>query len=555
MQRLLVVWAGLLLVVGAVGAAAAQQRPALQSDAGNWFGAAATGAHEPAFRAPVQAGDFKLNFFGQIEADFEQRDNYDFNDDLQDAGSRVDNFIEQESRWGMDAVADRFKFHLMVEQEELFDRDVDADPSFFHLERAWGQYSFDWFDLRVGLQLFSADPVGLVYADDDWGVRVFKAHPGWSWNLAWFKKQSADGEAVGAGPGQTLGTGGFEDQDIFVVNAEFQLPNLLGEGSLMFTPFFVHNRDRRPLNNLPAATGLSTTAADVSRVTAGGARSSGQDVYYLGFFQRSKLGPLATRLGFAYAFGNDDTGISSATLQDTDISAWNLFADVAYPIGSLTLTAGVFVNSGDDDPNDGDANGYAAQSDFEIFGSDALWVDDQIKVLGVADDNIIPEGLSGAQTTRIRNGGVNAVSGFVTNSNATTPIRATGFYRPGGGQFSLQQNFGNPGMIAVDLRANYRATDTLALELGATYFRLYTNGGLFGFDGPVNPGNAGTVPSKAVDSEDLGYEVNAKAVWRFGKYFRLTPTLAIFIPGEATEQLAGADDVALHGMIEAMWVF
>src|SRR3972149_1545411 len=74
--------------------------------------------------AQVKQGDLDLTFHSQVDVDFEVRDNYDFNDKVHAINAREDFFVEQETRFWIDAKAGPFESRIMIEAEDFWDTDV-----------------------------------------------------------------------------------------------------------------------------------------------------------------------------------------------------------------------------------------------------------------------------------------------------------------------------------------------------------------------------------------------------------------------------------------------
>src|SRR3989304_4952204 len=152
--------------------------------------------------AQVKQGDLDLTFHSQVEIDFEVRDNYDFNDDVFAINGREGFFVEQETRFWLDAKAGPFESRVMIEAEDFWDTDVaeggaaqaaGEGSDLTNIEQAYGGYDFGFFKMRAGLQVFQLDPGEVVYIDDDFGVRLWQTNDWGGWNFFWvFNQEGSD---------------------------------------------------------------------------------------------------------------------------------------------------------------------------------------------------------------------------------------------------------------------------------------------------------------------------------------------------------------------------
>ncbi|UCD58837.1 MAG: hypothetical protein JSV16_06940 [Candidatus Hydrogenedentota bacterium] len=339
---------------------------------------------------PAEAKKLTENIYyrmrGSVELIAERRDTYTFNDDNKDEDTgfkrkggfaeilayySVD-FFHPEGIWAarvsgaLDYLNDRGnselkRFYNGRSNETYF------DASF---EEAWLEAKvFDTSNkLRIGLQEYKSDFVGLIYNDNDLGARLCGEKEKLTWNLAYFYKTEHDAVSELFDPE-------YADQNVFIATVQFNL------GTVSIIPSVHYNRDRRDDREL--------------------------DVTYLGIAHYGMIGPFATTSAFYYAFGEDDNAIFNPA-RDQDISALLIVADVGYPIGKFTPHLGVFYGSGDDDPSDGHAEGFDSIYDnINVWGENGIIIDDRINL---------------GRTTLMRdNSGIPSVRDFYEAANFINP--------------------------------------------------------------------------------------------------------------------------------------
>lgn len=318
-------------------------------------------APEEVREKPAEAKALTENIYykihGSIDVIAEDRDTYTFNDDTDssDIGfKRKEGFAEIVAFVSVDVFDADAKWAARVSAavDYLNDRGNDALDSSFNgqsndtyidvsFEEAWLEAKL--FDtpnrLRVGLQEYKSDFLGLIYNDNDLGVRLYGENEKLKWNLSYFYKTEHDAVSELFDPT-------YADQDVFIATLQFDV------GTVSVIPSVHYNRDRRDDREL--------------------------DVAYLGLAHYGMVGPFATTSAFYYAFGDDDNSVMNPA-RDQDISAFHIVADAGYPIGKFTPHVGVFYTSGDDDPTDGDARGFDSIYDtISVWGDNGIIIDDRI---------------------------------------------------------------------------------------------------------------------------------------------------------------------------------
>ncbi|MFQ5839239.1 MAG: hypothetical protein ACE5HK_00790 [Candidatus Methylomirabilales bacterium] len=439
--------------------------------------------------AKTKAGDIDLRFRTQIENDFEFRDNYDFDDTRAAVANdkRDSVFVETEVRIGFDGKAGNWRTHVLLESEDLWDRQNEGGGSGrLGLERAWAQYNFGNFTLRAGpSEYFKLDPASLVYADDDGMVRVFGKAGTINWQFGWIRRND-DGQSNSAGAVRS------EDQDL--IHGSFVLPVKNGGVNLNVTPFVLYNHDK----------------------TKGPTLST----FYFGVGAKGTTGPVNVLGEFAYVTGTDDTGVNTTTgATGVDVAGWAAIVAVAYPIPNspLTVEVGGVWSSGDDNSGDSDAEGFTGVfHDVELLNPDGIWVDDDIRVFAK----------NGVGDVRVKE-----------DDKFWTVLTSDGL----AAQTSNSEDFNlsNPGIQIYHAALHYKATPQLNVSGIFEHVRLFES---------VN--NVGGVATVDVTDKELGNEFAVRAVWKPEKYVTITPQLSYLIPGGAIEQLTGKDDAAFNFITE-----
>lgn len=444
-------------------------------------------------QATVKAGDIDFQFLTQIENDFEYRDNYDLNDQIPHISGDQRNglFVESEIRFGWTAKASNWRAHVLFEQEDLWDRNLEGGGSArLGLERAWGEYNFGPFTFQAGPSvLFTLDPAELVYSDDDPMARFYGKTAGVSWQFGWIRRNDDGATAAGA-------TTRLLDQDIIQGSVTFPLKN--GGLSLDVTPFILYNHDKTQGPTL--------------------------DTIYLGVGTRGTIFGVQTLAQFTYLTGTDDTTRNSTTAaigQGVDVNAWAALLSLAYPIPNtpLTLEVGGVWASGDDDPTDLDAEAFTGVfHDTEVFNSDGIWIDDDIFVQG-------------------RNGGTVRVK---EDDKHWTTLVPKGITASTGNLEDF--NLSHPGIQIYTAALHYKATPNL--NLSGIYQHIRTFETIADVQGAT-----GLVP---LSDEALGNEIALRAVWKVEKYVTITPQISYFIPSDGLQDIVGQDDSAFNAIVEVL---
>ena len=230
------------------------------------------------------------------------------------------------------------------------------------------------------------------------------------------------------------------------------------------------------------------------------------DVYYIGAAANEHLGRIVLLPAVYFAFGEQEDLNTGTT---TDISAYFVGIEFAYPKNWWTPRAAFFIASGDDDPTDDKAEGF-----------------DAIK------DNIA---LLGGNVSQVVNG-VN----FGTRQNSFFPsFRSVG----------TQSNFNNPGIMVLNGGIDFVLSPKLFFDANLNYFQ-YLEG-----EGFVVP--AGANSGLVIPSNDLGTELNAAITWRvfLNENLVLRAAINAFSPGDGGQAFLPNDDTVFSTRLNLFALF
>jgi hypothetical protein len=290
-----------------------------------------------------------------------------------------------------------------------------------NLERAWLQYTFEGTPVRilVGADLWRSDQAGML-SDDDPRFALYLDLPGDLEIGAWAVLQTS-----------SLRLGRTNDHDFwyYVFHAAYKgaKPMVLGLDVAYF-------RDR---STVSAATGGGGGAPQ-------GAAFVGQktdSVLVMPSFS-GNFGVLNVLLQPMLLFGSADGGLVAGSQPDYDIFAWGGVAAVEVNLGVVRPFLGVVIGSGDDDPDDGDLNGFATlpQREITILSGNPLFSVMDTTVAFGSRDVVTP-----AANNAVGGGGA-LFGGQEFSHTVGNPLndRIANFMHPG-----LNITYSNPGTLLI----------------------------------------------------------------------------------------------------------
>ena len=350
------------VVLVLVSVAAAQQKPEPVIRIGDWVEIG-----NEAFMNIIAGGDFRCN----------TAHNMDFEDRTRDRACDRDPFstvcINQETdglfvqaRWGADfRYQKNFLFQVLFQWEgaldgnliddrhndlspggtDIFGREAVTEDESTNLERIWLEYKFEGTPLRmrVGADLWYSDQAGMV-GDDDPRFALYLDLPGDLEIGAWAVLQTA---------AQRLGLTNDHNFTYYVFHASYK-----GAKPMVLALDVVYFRDR---SNLTAA-------------VAQGAAFQGQktdSVLIMPSFSGT-FGPVIALVQPMLLFGKVDTcnsffsGCATPGGNESDVFAWGGVGYLEVNLGIVRPFLGFIIGSGDDDPDDGDLNGFTTLPQREI---------------------------------------------------------------------------------------------------------------------------------------------------------------------------------------------
>ncbi|MBN2706966.1 MAG: hypothetical protein JXR89_11060 [Deltaproteobacteria bacterium] len=267
------------------------------------------------------------------------------------------------------------------------------------------------------------------------------------------------------------------------------------------------------------------------------------DSHHIGFYYQGGFGIIKPFFEAVYQFGSaDNTGLSAYRdyqtgqnfKEDYDISAYALAADVAFDLKELVgfkfePHIGIMYTSGDDDPTDGDLEGYTGVDNLQRFsshwGGENTIVGDTNLVLGTVLYGYLPE-LYGSGTP-VSTGGLENFSGN------------------GGGRGD------NPGLLMYSIGLNLAPKRFLIYNTNINIFNYNEDFRMLSYDGSVHQ----------IDSGYLGTEWDNEIILALSKNMFIKGQFSFFFPGEVVEDITEAysgekcDDVASRLALELIWNF
>lgn len=308
--------------------------------------------------------------------------------------------------------------------ETRTDRHVGLQEAFAEAKLFDVSRYYDFVSLRAGIQGFTSDFRGFVFAENQAGVRLFGNFGSnrYQWNLAFFdmlEKDTNSGLNTLDRRGQQVGIANLYVQDFLWPGYTTQLSFHYNDDEGRF------HYDENDFLVRPAPIG--DVAPHELRVA------------YLGWAGEGHIGRLNISHAFYEAFGTDDGDLIAGHRTDVDsqMAALELSVDVDWwrPVAS------VLWSSGDGAPTDRKARGFSAIFDNPKFagGPFSFWN---------------RQGIPLSQT------GVRLV-----NPNSLLPdLRSS--------KEEGQSNFVNPGLFLYGLFFDFKLTPKLTFDLNANYLRF-----------------------------------------------------------------------------------
>ncbi len=310
-----------------------------------------------------------------------------------------------------------------------------------------GSAYFDFTALRVGIQRFTSDFRGFVFADEQPGARLFGnfGNNRYQYNLAYFSLLEKDTNS---------GLNSFErrHQTVYVANLYWQDFLTLG-----YTANFslLYNNDQPTFH-------LDKNGFLVRPARVGDPRPHKIRAAYAGFSGDGHVGRLNVSNAFYHAFGRDDFHPIPAEKNAQHINAQLAALELSYDRDWLRYKASVFYTSGDGDLNDGRARGFDSIVDNQNFAGGGFLSNGLFADRG--QTNPLFEGggtnLFNRQTIPLTGAGVTLIS-----FNSLMPTLRSS-------KEEGQANFINPGVMVFNAGLEAKLTPKLRSQLNVNYLRF-----------------------------------------------------------------------------------
>jgi hypothetical protein len=297
------------------------------------------------------------------------------------------------------------------------------------LQEAFVEYHlFDWNDrydfasVEAGVLPFRSDFRGFIFEDTNLGVRFFgnADENKWQYNLAFFDQLDKDTNSQ-------LVRYEDRDQNVLIANVYRQDWPIVGYTTELS---FHWNRDRRSVE-------FDDNGFLVAPQPVGDFTPSELDAYYIGWAGEGHLGRVNITHALYQVFGKESQNPIAA--RGTDISARLEAVELSYDIDWWRPRLFFLRATGDDDPRDGDAEGFDAIVDTPAFGGGgfSFWNSQGLKFVGTSLTNP-GSPLADLQTSKTQG----------------------------------QSNFVNPGLLLVGAALDAELTPKWRAQVGCQYLRF-----------------------------------------------------------------------------------
>lgn len=284
--------------------------------------------------------------------------------------------------------------------------------------------NYDFVSIRAGIQSFSSDFRGFLFADSEPGVRLFGNldNNRWQYNIALFNQVEKDTNSG-------LNTLNPRDQQIFIANLYRQdlfFPGYTGQIS------FATNWDN-------SNTEYDTNGFLVRPSPTGFVRNKNVQAYYIGWAGDGHIGRLNVTHQFYQALGNES--FNEIAGKQVNINAQFAALALTYDQDYIRYRASFMYASGDNKPTDGHANGFDSIFDNPNFagGADSFYQRQAVPLTGA---------------------GVFLTQRFSFLNDLRTSKEQG------------QANFVNPGLLLYNVGLDYDITPKLTMVTNASYLQF-----------------------------------------------------------------------------------
>ncbi|MFO7837922.1 MAG: alginate export family protein [Desulfosalsimonadaceae bacterium] len=371
---------------------------------------------------------------------------------------------------------------------------------------------------------FMPDPAGLTYGDDAPGFWLNGNYDSFDFSLLYHKASESN---WGIGPNDDhFETAKDEDRDIYAGYLTYNLT----EGHDL-TGLYMFDRIRNvPTGSLTQRLG-SLTDEDAQPET---------DVHYLGAIYKGKAGMFNYFLEGIYRFGEaEDVSANTVinpdmTDEDYDISAFAAAGDVEMDLSDslgygIKPHLGFIYTSGDDDPTDGDLEGYDGALSFQRFtkfGGENCIPSDTNVMMGTAVYSFLP-GLYG--------NGTPIITGGLSNGNPLGTSRGD-----------------NPGLTMTSFGFTMKPRFDMTFKTNVNSFWWNEDISVPSFNAPPlipgeqSPtGNPLPVQNTIVENDYVGTELDSEFTLAMSRHSFIKFQGAVLFPGEMLEEATAARTATL----------
>ncbi len=364
------------------------------------------------------------------------------------------------------------------------DSQVAVQELFIDYEYNIASVRYDFDDIRVGIQPFTADFRGLLFIDQPLGVRLFgnRDNNRYQYNVGWFRRLEKDTNSGLNDIGKPL-----RNENIFLANLYRQdtfVPGFTLQGTIVYDD----NREDGPAY-------YDKNGFQVRPAVIGDVIPHNYQVTYLGLNGDGHFGRWNVSASLYGAFGT--VSHDPLAQQKVNVEAGYAVAEVSYDFDWLRVRGTGLFQSGDSNPFDGKANGFdAIFENPQIAGADtSYWIRQAVPLIG---------------------GGGVALSG---RNGVLASLRSS--------KDQGQANFTNPGLALIGIGADADLTPR---------WRLVGNLNQLWFD---NTSSLSVLRQQGTISRSLGTDASVAVQYRplFSQNIVLNASAAVLVPGQGLKQL------------------
>ena len=364
------------------------------------------------------------------------------------------------------------------------DSQLAVQELFIDYEYHVASVRYDFDDIRVGIQPFTADFRGLLFIDQPLGVRFFGTRDSnrWQYNAAWFRRLQKDTNS-----GLNEIDKPLRNENIFVANLYRQdafVPGFTLQGTV------VYDDNRESEEAFYDKNGFQVRPAAI-----GDMQPHDYQVTYVGLNGDGHFGRWNVSASLYGAFGT--VSHDPLAQQKVNVEAAYAVAEISRDFDWIRVRGTGLFQTGDSNPFDGKATGFdAIFENPQIAGADtSYWIRQAVPLIG---------------------GGGVALSG---SNGVLAALRSS--------KDEGQANFTNPGLALIGLGADVDLTPR---------WRLIGNVNQLWF---ANTSSLSVLRNQGTISRNLGTDVSVAVQYRplFSQNIVVNASAAALVPGQGLKQL------------------